>query len=108
MKWLGVIYALKGDFETALILFERSAICKKTDGFTIEVIKLPIKIMIHFCRKKLGKRSRFDLQGEMDRLETKVPGISKNLERLGIKKHIKYDDTVDWYAISRLMPFNYS
>ncbi len=89
MKWLGVIYALKGDFETALSLFERSAGDKETDGFTIDVIKLPIKILVHFCRKRLGKRSRFDLQGELDRLETKVQGISKNLEMIRPPNHFK-------------------
>ena len=52
MKWLGVIYALKGDFETTLSLFERGAGDKEIDGFTIDVIKLPIKILVHFCRKR--------------------------------------------------------
>jgi len=108
MKWLGVIYALKGDIETALLLFERAVGGKEPDEFTIEVIKIPIKIMIHFCKKKLGKRSRFDLRENLDGLETRVQGISKNLERLGIKKHMEYEDIVDWYAIARVMPFYYS
>ena len=107
MKWLGVIYAIKGDLNTALVLFERAAM-GENQGFTIDVIKLPIKILIHACRKEMGKRSRFNLVDEMKMLEKKVPGISKNLNRLGIQKYMSLNDTFDWYESAGLMPFYYS
>ena len=107
MKWLGVVHALKNDLENALVLFERAA-RDEDQGFTIDVIKLPIKIMVHLCRKKLGKRSRFDLNEQLDRLEKKVPGISENLNRLGIKGDILNDENPDFYRLARLMPFYYS
>ncbi|QTA80254.1 Uncharacterized protein dnl_25500 [Desulfonema limicola] len=107
VKWMGVICALKGNLELALELFQ-SIDTKPSKDFTIDVIKLPIKILAHAAACKLGKKSVLNLDKDLNRFEKQVKGIKHNLAKLGIKNYAEYDDSWDFYKIARLMPFYYS
>jgi hypothetical protein len=107
LKWLGVILAMKGDPKSALELCS-AAIGAKEQSFTIEAIKLPIKILLHRCRLITGAESGFDLSIEIERLELKEPGIGTNLARLGINRNAFGDESWDPYRIAGLMPFYFS
>tara|TARA_B100000614_G_C14541725_1_gene490539 strand:- start:792 stop:2255 length:1464 start_codon:yes stop_codon:yes gene_type:complete len=107
MKWLGVIHAMKGDHESALALFEHALSGGKGD-FTIEAIKIPIKLLAHCCKKQLGRRSKLNLKDELFYLEEQVLGITQNLKHLGIQSDLNWDENRNWYKMAEMMPFYYS
>ena len=107
MKWLGVIHAMKGDHESALALFEH-ALSGEQGDFTLEAIKIPIKLLAHCCKKQLGRRSKLDLKKELYSLEKQVPGTTHNLKYLGIQSDLSWDENRNWYTMANMMPFYYS
>jgi hypothetical protein len=107
LKWLGVIFALKGDQRAALELFA-AGIGGREQGLTIDAIKLPLKILLHWARLSTGEKSGFNLSQELEKLEKKEPGISENLTRLGIDKYHRWEGSWDPYRIAALMPFYYA
>ncbi len=107
LKWLGVIFALKGDLRTAIELFT-AGIGGREQGFTIEVIKLPLKILLHWARLTIGEKSDLDLPQQLEKLEKTEPGIRETLTRLNIDKFHSWDNSWDPYRIAALMPFYFA
>jgi len=107
VKWLGVIYALKGNWERAWDLFT-SVDTSRTENFTLDVLRLPIRILAHLSARKLGKKSDLDLEKDLRELEKRMPGIRSTLKKLGLENYRNYNDAWDVYEIARIMPFYYS
>lgn len=107
LKWLGVIFAMKGEIQKTIDLF-LTGIGGSEQNFTIEAIKLPLKILLHWAHKKTGGKSDFDLSSELDKLERMEPGIRENMIRLGIDEYFSYDDSWEPYQIAALMPYYFS
>ena len=72
-------------------LFWDLALKKDDGGFTLAVLRLPLKMVRHKCLKELGKRSGFDLKAELDSLEKRRPGIETQLIALGVMDVFKGD-----------------
>jgi len=104
VKWLSVIFAQKGDIDTALKILQKID-TTPTQDFTIDVIKLPIKILIHFYKKKLNISSSFNLDNELNLLEKHEKGIKENLLLLGIDK---INENTDYFDAAQILPFYYS
>jgi len=105
VKWLSIIYAQKGDIKTALELLKNIDTTTTKDSFTIDVIKLPIKILIHLFKKKQNMRSSIDLDCELNLLEEREKGIKDNLISLGIRK---INEDSDFFDVAQVLPFYYS
>jgi len=110
-KWLSIIYAQQNDLQSALdiLLKVNTGPTKDTiQGFTIDVIKLPIKILIHLYQIKLGIQSSFNLDNELDLLEKQEQGIKNNLISLGILKFQELSDDFDYFDVAHVLPFYYA
>jgi len=106
-KWLSIIYAQQDDIKTALdILWEVDTVPFK--NFTIDVIKLPIKILVHLYKIKLNMESIFSIDDELNLLEKRELGIKNNLISLGIQKFQDLHDDFDFFDVAFSLPFYYA
>jgi len=103
-KWLSVIYAKQDDLENALSILQKID-TNPSHGFAIDIIKLPIKILIHLYQKKLNIESSFDLENELNLLELREKGIKSNLLSLGIHK---FNDDSDYFDVAQVLPYYYA
>ena len=104
-KWLAIIYMMKDDFDPALELLDAALKNNNEAGFTIEVVKLPIKMCRHLCQIKLGQQSDFNLQKEIDRLDVVHEGAKDILKQIGIDKFLCDHSKWDVYNIGTMLPF---
>jgi hypothetical protein len=107
-KWLGILFAMDEKYTSALMLFNEALKPEETRGFTVELIQLPLKICRHLCLKATGKRSSFDCENEVSRLDNIQKGTKEILRQLGIKKYYGEIDPGSLYDIGTLLPFYYS
>ena len=117
--FVGLISVFIGHFQDwSMRLYEtaselNAAILKGDDSITIDTatiaaIRIPFKILRYYAAKKLGKRSVFFCESEVNRLGEQQPTIKTVLIRLGIEKY--YNNENNWlvYDIGTLLPFYYS
>lgn len=132
-KWLAILYAVEGDRrelrakshvyeghdgldlhvmeETrrkSLALLNEVLSEGDDSGYTLQVLRLPLKLCRHLILTKLGESSLFVCEQEVAHLELMQPGAEELLKKLGIEKY--YGNPTDWdfYDIGTLLPFYYS
>jgi hypothetical protein len=107
-KWLGILYAMSGNYQQSLTLFDAVLSGGDDSGYTLQVLRLPLKLCKHLVLWKLGKPSEFICEQEVARLEQMQPGTEQLLKNLGIEKF--YQNPINWdcYDIGTLLPFYYS
>jgi hypothetical protein len=107
-KWLGILNAMEGKYTPALMLFKEAL---KTDdgcGFTVDLIQLPLKLCRHICMKAAGRRSNFDCEKEVLRLDKRQKGAKETLRQLGIEQYYGEIDPGSLYDVGTILPFYYS
>lgn len=132
-KWMAILYGMeaerneknaqaivyKGHDALALDVMERNLCQSKRlldaaldggndGGYTIQVLRLPLKLCKHLILKKLCQPSQFDCQKEVACLDKIQPGAEHLLKKLGIEKYYGNEDTWNFYDIGTLLPFYYS
>lgn len=108
-KWLAVLFMKMDDFGEALELLQAPATISPTgSGFTIDFIRLPIKMLAHQCRLALEKQSSFKMMKEIDGLERQRENIKKLLDNLGLNKLGSVPAKWDPYEVAALPPFYYA
>ena len=108
-KWVAVLLMQGENYEDALKLLEQVLGQKDAGDFTIDFLRLPMKMLRHLCLCKLDRGSDFSLSGEMEYLENLQPGTLEILEKLGIDR-FETDNSDSWrpYDIALLPPFYYA
>jgi len=107
-KWLGILCAMNEDYPSALSMFNEALKNENGGGFTIELLRLPIKLCRHICLKTMGKRSNFSCGNEVQRLEKIQKGAEDTLNQLGIEKYYDEINPGVLYEIGTILPFYYS
>lgn len=107
-KWISILFIIIGDFKNAIDILDSALAKKERDEMTIDVIRIPLKLLHHSCLKKIGRNSNYSCQNEVRAIREQEEDIAKVLENLGIEKY--YQDESDWsaYEIGRLLPFYFS
>jgi hypothetical protein len=106
-KWLGVMLATDGHPEAALPLLE-AALKMGDGGLTLDVLRLPIQLVAHKCRRSSGKRSSLEPMKEIGALDKRQPGIKEKLADLGFVELIQHDGLENLYEVGTALPFYYS
>jgi hypothetical protein len=107
-KWLAILFAMNGDFDSALNLLEKAILPENNGGFTVQLIQLPLKLCRHLCMKAVNKRSNFSIKDEIKRLEALQKGSEEILIRLGVEKYYGEIGLSSIYDIGAILPFYYS
>ncbi len=108
-KWLAVLLMVGNKADKAIELLEKAAATPfKGDDFTYGFIRLPIKILLHQCKVKLGKSTEFNLQTNIDILDQQNPGTKAQLEKLGVNKFSGVPKDWDSYAVASFPPYYYA
>lgn len=115
-KWIGYLYAEKGEFQTAIDLFEAASEPHKSDEFVIKIIKLSIKLLEYFLRIKVSNNENNiknhyanQIEDKISELENEVPEIKNKLEMLGFNKDLVLNyESKDLFDLSTILPFTYS
>ena len=107
-KWLGILCAMNKDYPSALSMFNKALKNENGGGFTIELLRLPIKLCRHICLKTMGKRSNFSCENEVQQLEKTQKGAEDTLNQLGIEKYYDEVNPGTLYEIGTILPFYYS
>ncbi|MCD6272760.1 MAG: DUF3800 domain-containing protein [Deltaproteobacteria bacterium] len=111
VKWLAILLLQNGKDQDGLDIL--NAAISKDDSIiintaTITAIRIPLAILRHYAAKKLGKRSAFSCESEVNRLGKQQPTIKTALIKLGIKKYYNNENNWSLYDIGTLLPFYYS
>jgi hypothetical protein len=108
-KWAAILLAMAGREEDALaMLREAGPDGTPEDQFTIQLLRLPLKMVQHICRRRLTLRSGFHFGKELERLEQIVEGIGSKIEHLADGRFDGPVSEWDLYGAGILLPFNYS
>lgn len=108
-KWIGVITANQGNLTDALEIFQLIEKSPSKEDFIIKVIRLSLKLLLHYTKRLLNQESILDLEKSIDDLEKENQGIKQKLKNLGLYKYLdKEPELSDLYEIANLMPFYYS
>jgi len=107
-KWLAILYATSGNYRKSIALLNAVLNNGDDSGYTLQVLRLPLKLCRHLILWKLGEPSQFICEQEVARLEQMQPGTEQLLKKLGTEKF--YQNQIDWdfYDIGTLLPFYYS
>lgn len=107
-KWLAVMLMNAGEYEAAGKLLNNALGKADAGDFTIDFVRLPLKILRHQALIKLGRSSSFSLADELARLEKSRPGLNALLAGSGWQDCHQYRDDWDSYKIAQLPPFYYA
>lgn len=107
-KWLAIIFAMQNDFNLALKLLNAALKVDKGGGYTMEVVRLPLKLCRHLCLNKLEKKSSFSCKKEVKRFKSVEPKAEETLKRIGIENYYKDINSWDFYEIGTLLPYYFS
>jgi hypothetical protein len=110
LKWLANIYIQKGNMEKAFELLSKLTFENITSkNFTIEFIKLPIKMQLIYLEQKMKKNPSHILLDEIHKFEKFSSDIKNKIKDLGIRDYIN-KDIKDWdiFELCNIMPFYYS
>lgn len=105
-KWLAILYALHGLPEDALTLVNGALEGERE--FTVELVRLPLRMLRHHLLRVTNRRSTFQLEDEVRNLDARCPGARAFLEQSGIGRFNL--DPCQWsvYDIGSFLPFYYS
>jgi len=108
IKWLAVLLMQANDYSAALELLELILNDDRSQGFTLDFIRLPVKLLKHKCLIASGGQSDFLLDGEIKKLEKLQSGSTEILEKLGIERFRNNPKQWNPYEVGLLMPFYYA
>ena len=107
-KWLAIIFAMQNDFNPAMELLNAALKTDKGNDYTMEVVRLPLKICRHLCLHKLGKKSSFSCEEEVKQLKSIEPDAEETLKKTGIEKYYNNINEMDFYEVGTLLPYYFS